>query len=191
VRTETQIAAGAVSHGQVTVEMLRRHNIDLKNKIVGIIGVNKLTEDIMKYLTARGAVNVYLSNRHLDKAQAMASQFGATAMPLDRKRQLLGFCHVLISATSAPHAIVHAADFPENRERELLMFDLAFPRDIEPAVGEMEGVKLYNLDDIERFARHNLSLRQQEVSHAEAIIAEELDKLMKWQSFAQSVGVNK
>jgi glutamyl-tRNA reductase len=71
------------------------------------------------------------------------------------------------------------------------MFDLAFPRDIESAVGEMEGVKLYNLDDIERFARHNLSLRQQEVSHAEAIIAEELDKLMKWQSFAQSVATNK
>jgi glutamyl-tRNA reductase len=145
----------------------------------------------MKYLTARGAVNVYLSNRHLDKAQAMASQFGATAMPLDRKSQLLGFCHVLISATSAPHAIIHADDFPECRERELLMFDLAFPRDIEPAVGEMDGVKLYNLDDIERFARHNLSLRQQEVSHAEAIIAEELDKLMKWQSFAQSVAMNK
>jgi glutamyl-tRNA reductase len=55
----------------------------------------------------------------------------------------------------------------------------------------MEGVKLYNLDNIERFARHNLSLRQQEVSHAEAIIAEELDKLMKWQSFAQSVATNK
>jgi glutamyl-tRNA reductase len=184
VRTETQIAAGAVSHGQVTVEMLRHHNIDLKNKVVGIIGVNRLTEDILKYLTARGAVNLYLSNRHLDKAQAIAAQYGAKAMPLDLKHRLLGLCDVLISATSAPHALIHPSDFPEDSERNILMFDLAFPRDIEPAVGEMPGVTLYNLDDIERFARHNLSLRLQEVSHAEAIINDELDKLMKWQEFA-------
>jgi glutamyl-tRNA reductase len=91
---------------------------------------------------------------------------------------------VLISATSAPHTLIHPSDFPEDPNRNILMFDLAFPRDIEPAVGEMPGVTLYNLDDIERFARHNLTLRQQEVSHAEAIIADELEKLMKWQEFA-------
>jgi glutamyl-tRNA reductase len=184
VRTETQIAAGAVSHGQITVEMLRHHNIDLKNKVVGIIGVNRLTEDILKYLTARGAMNLILSNRHLDKAQTIAERYGAKAMPLHLKHQLLSLCDVLISATSAPHALIHPSDFPEAPTRNILMFDLAFPRDIEPAVGEMQGITLYNLDDIERFARHNLTLRRQEVSHAEAIIADELDKLMKWQEFA-------
>jgi glutamyl-tRNA reductase len=185
VRTETQIAEGAVSHSQVTVDMLRQHHIDLKNKIVGIIGVNKLTEDILKDLTARGAVNIYLSNRHVDKAQALAADYGASVLPLERKRDLLGFCQVVISATSAPHALIHPEDVPDERESEMLLFDLAFPRDIEPEVGRLPGITLYNLEDIEAFARRNLSLRQQEVGKAEAIIEEELDKLMVWQRMKQ------
>jgi glutamyl-tRNA reductase len=182
VRTETQIAEGAVSHSQITVDMLRRHHIDLKNKIVVIIGVNKLTEDILKYLTARGAVNIYLSNRHLDKAQALAHTYGADAMPLDELPRILAFAHVVISATSAPHALIHAADIPADREEQLLLFDLAFPRDIEPAVGTMDGITLYNLDDIEVFARQNIALRHHEIGKAEDIIEEEIEKLMKWQA---------
>jgi glutamyl-tRNA reductase len=185
VRTETQIAEGAVSHSQVTVDMLRQHHIDLKNQIVGIIGVNKLTEDILKYLTARGAVNICLSNRHVNKAEALAADYGATVLPLDRKRELLGFCQVVISATSAPHALIHPEDIPTQREREMLLFDLAFPRDIEPEVGSLPGITLYNLEDIEGFARRNLSLRQQEVGKAEAIIEEEIEKLMAWQRVKQ------
>lgn len=183
VRTETQIAEGAVSHSQVTADMLRQHGIDLKNKIVGIIGVNKLTEDILKYLTARGAVNIYLSNRNMDKAQELAARYGGTAMPLDRKRDLLRFSQVLICATSAPHAIVRMEDIAEVGERndEMLLFDLAFPRDIEPEIGNLPGITLYNLEDIEGFARRNLSLRQHEIAKAESIIAEEMEKLEKWQ----------
>jgi glutamyl-tRNA reductase len=181
VRTETQIAEGAVSHSQVTVDMLRQHHIDLKNQIVGIIGVNKLTEDILKYLTTRGAVNIYLSNRHVDKAEALAATYGASVLPLTRKRDLLGFCQVVISATSAPHALIHPEDIPAERPRRMLLFDLAFPRDIDPEVGLQPGITLYNLEDIEAFARHNLTLRQHEVGKAEAIIEDELAKLMAWQ----------
>jgi glutamyl-tRNA reductase len=191
VRTETQIAEGAVSHSQVTADMLRQHHIDLKNKIVGIIGVNKLTEDILKYLTARGAVNIYLSNRHVDKAEALAQVYGATAMPLERKRDLLAYCQVVISATSAPHALIHTEDIPARREEDMLLFDLAFPRDIEPEVGRLPGITLYNLEDIERFARHNLSLRQQEVGKAEAIIEEEIEKLMEWQRMKHQTDITK
>ncbi|MDO4164878.1 MAG: glutamyl-tRNA reductase [Bacteroides sp.] len=181
VRTETQIAAGAVSHSQVTADMLRKHGIDLKNKIVGIIGVNKLTEDILKYLTARGAVNIYLSNRNIDKARELAVRYGGTAMGLDKKHDLLRFSDVLICATSAPHTIVHIDDFAEDRSEQMILFDLAFPRDIDPAVGNMPGMTLYNLEDIESFARRNLSLRRGEIAKAEAIIEEEMEKLMKWQ----------
>lgn len=184
VRTETRIAEGAVSHSQLTVDMLRVHDVDLKNKVVGIIGVNKLTEDILKYLRARGAVNIYLSNRNLDKARALAEQYGGTAMGLERKRELLRSSRVLISATSAPHAIIHAADLEAARRgsEPLLLFDLAFPRDIEPAVGDYPGVTLYNLDDMEHFAQQNLTLRHNEIDKAEAIIEEEMQKLIQWQA---------
>lgn len=181
VRIETQIATGAVSHSQVTADMLRKHNIDLKNKIIAIIGVNKLTEDILKFLTARGAVNIYLSNRNFDRCAALAAQYGGTAMSLDNKRDLLGIADVLICATSAPHALVHVDDFPQQRNQHMLLFDLAFPRDIDPEVAQMEGITLYNLEDIETFGRQNISLRQGQIAKAEHIIDDEIAKLLDWQ----------
>lgn len=189
VRTETRIAEGAVSHSQLTVDMLRAHDVDLKNKVVGIIGVNKLTEDILKYLKARGAVNIYLSNRNLDKARALAGRYGGTAMGLERKRELLRLSRVLISATSAPHAIIRAEDLEAARRSAdpLLLFDLAFPRDVEPAAGDYPGVTLYNLDDMERFAQRNLTLRHNEIDKAEAIIEEEIQKLIQWQAMRTKI----
>ncbi len=186
VRTETRIAEGAVSHSQVTVEMLRSHGIDLENKVVGIIGVNKLTEDILKFLRTRGALNVYLSNRNIDKAAELAGRFGGTALGLDRKRELLGLCNVLICATSAPHAIIHSEDFPADRNG-MLIFDLAFPRDVAPEVEAMPGITIYNLEDVERFAVRNLSARIRETAKAEKIIDEEIEKLEKWQEMKKSI----
>ncbi len=186
VRTETRISEGAVSHSQATVEMLRFDGIDLADKVVGIVGVNKLTEDIMKFLKARGAVNIYLSNRNFDKAAALAARYGGTALGLDRKRELLARCQVLICATSAPHAIVRPDDFPPGRRDGMLVFDLAFPRDVAPEVAALPGVTLYDLEDIERFARQNLTARRNEAVRAEHIIDEEIDKLEKWQEMKKT-----
>ncbi|WP_042367606.1 glutamyl-tRNA reductase [Bacteroides neonati] len=186
VRTETKIAEGAVSHSQVTVDMLGEYGIDLKNKIVGIIGINKLTENILKFLTARGAVNIYLSNRNIEKAVEMARKYNGTAMALDKKRDLLRFSHVLICATSAPHSLIHPADFPQDRG-EILVFDLAFPRDVDQCVGDMPGITLYNIEDIEHFAKQTLSYRQNEVKSAEKIIEEEMAKLGKWQEVKKTL----
>lgn len=187
VRNETQIAAGAVSHSQVTADILRSHCLDLSDRIVAIIGVNKLTEDILKFLTSRGALNIYLANRGYDRAASLASAYGGTAMRLDQKRDLLAIADVLICATSAPHSIIRASDFPERRSDRIILFDLAFPRDIDPDVADLRGVTLYNLEDIEAFARRNLSDRRNEITKAERIISEELHKLMLWQSFKQQV----
>ena len=181
VRTETQIAEGAVSHSQVTADILRSCRIDLRDRIVAIIGVNKLTEDIIKFLSARGAVRIYLANRNYERARSLASSYGGTAMSLDRKSELLAIADVLISATSAPHSIIHAADFPERRSERIILFDLAFPRDIDPDVAGLKGITLYNLEDIEAFARRNITNRRNEIDKAEQIISEELHKLMLWQ----------
>ncbi|MDR1745756.1 MAG: glutamyl-tRNA reductase [Tannerella sp.] len=182
VRTETSISEGAVSHSQITVEILRHQNIDLRHKIISIIGVNKLTEDILKYLTARGAENIFLSNRHIEKAEELARQYNGTAMSLDKKRAMLRFTDVLICATSAPHIIVHQEDI--EKDKKLLIFDLAFPRDVDESVGRFSEVTLYNLENIERFARENVSLRHKEIRKAEGIIEEEINKFYEWQSKA-------
>ena len=183
VRTETGISEGAISHSQVTVDILKQRNIDLREKIVSIIGVNKLTEDILKYLKARGAVNIFLSNRNLEKASVLAERYGGTAMSLDCKCSMLQFTDVLICATSAPYVIIHADDFPEKKE-EMLIFDLAFPRDVDAEIVRKKAVTLYNIEDIERFAQLNRSLRKKEIEKAERIISEEMIKLNKWQYHA-------
>jgi glutamyl-tRNA reductase len=185
VRTETRIAEGAVSHSQVTVEMLKREGIDLKRKIIALIGVNKLTEDILKFLASRGATNIFLSNRNLEKARALASRHGGTAIGLDEKRTLMQLADVLICATSAPHLIIHPEDIPA--DREMLIFDLAFPRDVSEEVAAFDRVRLFNLEDVEYFAKKNISLRQSEIYKAEQIIDEEIAGYYQWQSFAEKI----
>lgn len=182
VRTETRISEGAISHSQVTVDILKQENIDLKQKIVSIVGVNKLTEDILKYLVSRGAVNIFLSNRNIEKAKALAKAYNSTAVSFDHKRSMLEFTDVLICATSAPHTIVKESDISENKD--MLIFDLAFPRDVDKAVQNHQNVRLFDLEDIETFAGENRSLRNNEVCKAEQIIEEEMAKFYQWLSYS-------
>lgn len=182
VRNETGIASGAVSHSQVTVDILNREMADLDHKIIGIIGVNKLTEDILKFLMSKHTITVFLSSRKFLKAQDAAERYHGTAVRLERKTGLLKCADIIVSATAAPHLILKRNDLPT--DRPLLLFDLAFPRDIEPSAGDLPNVRLYNLDDIERFAQANLMLRQQEVEKAETIIEEEIRKFFVWQHYS-------
>jgi glutamyl-tRNA reductase len=184
VRNETKIAEGAVSHSQVTVDILKKEYPDIKQKTVTVIGVNKLTEDILKFLTDNRAVTIFLSNRHMEKAEALAAQYGATAIPLHEKRRMMDFTDILISATSAPHTIIHPADLSLGG-KEMLIFDLAFPRDVDPAIAEREGITLYDLEHIERFAKANLRLRLAEVQKAEYIIEQEIHKFREWESHSK------
>jgi glutamyl-tRNA reductase len=185
VRTETKIAEGAVSHSQITVDILKQKQIDLKAKAVGIIGVNKLTEDILKYLSSRGAINLFMSNRNFDKAQALATQYNGVAVNLNNKQKLLKVVDILICATSAPHLVINKEDIPN--DKELLIFDLAFPRDVEECIGEMKNIELFNLEDIEHFAKQNIRLREEEIDKANQIIDEEIVKFYQWQNHIEKL----
>lgn len=180
VRVETGISRGAVSYSQVTVDILCKELADLGNKVVSIIGVNELTESVLNFLSARGATNIILSNRSIEKAEELAEKFNAEVMPLSDKRHLLDVCDVVISATSAPHTIIDFEDLPMNRKKDLYLFDLANPRDIEPSVVLQPFVKLYNLEQIESLAQQNIKAREKEVAKCEAIIEEEIAELIRW-----------
>jgi len=180
IRNETKISEGAISHSQITIDIMKSENVDLQNKTVSIIGVNKLTDNILKYLTARGAVNIFLSNRNMDRAKEFADKYKGTAVSLDEKRAMLKASDVLICATSAPHIIIHKNDIPQ--DRKMLIFDLAFPRDVDENVKQNEFIRLYNLEDVEEFASANLNDRNKEVSKVEQIIEEEIAKYYKWQN---------
>jgi glutamyl-tRNA reductase len=187
VRTETGIAEGAISHSQVTADILKQRGVDLRTKIIGIIGVNKLTEDILKFLSSRGTVSVLLSNRNIEKAQMMAAKYNGTAVSFEHKASVIGLSDVLICATSAPHTIIKAKDI--SGDKELLIFDLAFPRDVDDSVRNLKHVDLLNLEDIERFAKANISLRESEIYRAEQIIEEEIGNFYHWLSRAAKIAV--
>ena len=175
VRTETEISQGAVSHSLAAIEILQQEQVDLSQSRITIIGVNKLTSDILKFLKNKGARMVFLANRSQMKAHQLADPLGISVFELHDKQRFLADTDILISATSAPHAVIDATDIPA--VKKLLAIDLAFPRDIDPSVGRLPNVRLYNLRDVERRVRENISVRKSEVVRAEAIIEEEIAEL--------------
>ena len=175
VRTETEISQGAVSHSLAAIEILQQEQVDLSKSRITIIGVNKLTSDILKFLKNKGARMVFLANRSQMKAHQLADPLGINVFELHDKQLFLADTDILISATSAPHVVIDVADIPA--DKKLLAIDLAFPRDIDPSIGRLSNVRLYNLSDVEQRVRRNISVRKSEVVRAEAIIEEEIAEL--------------
>jgi len=186
VRTETGIARGAVSYSQVTVDILCNELPDLGNKVVSVIGVNELTESILNFLIARGATNILLANRSLDKAEEIAHKYdNVEAFSLSEKQDLFSLSDVIISATSAPHTIIKSTDLPSGKPQ--LLFDLANPQDIEDDVTSLSGKTLFNLQQIEHLAQQNLQKRANEVGKCEMIIEEEIANLQHWQQYRKKL----
>ena len=195
VRNETEISHGAVSHSLAALEILEEAlnhkqrkeeqrltldsfaDLDLQNAHITIIGVNKLTADILKFLQNKGAKMVFLANRSQIKAHYLADPLGIKVYTLDEKKEFLAHTDILISATSAPHLIFHKEDIPE--DKRLLAIDLAFPRDIDSRLNELPNVQLYNIRDVERKVRENIEVRGAEVEKAEVIIEEEIQEMQE------------
>ena len=192
VRNETEISHGAVSHSLAALEIIedeilkgnkidaqRNDKADLKKSLqdahITIIGVNKLTADILKFLQNKGAKMVFLANRSQIKAHYIADPLGIKVYTLDEKKDFLAHTDILISATSAPHLIIRKDDIP--KDKSMLAIDLAFPRDIDSSLNELPHVHLFNIRDVEKKVRQNLDVREAEVKKAEAIIEEEIKEL--------------
>jgi len=174
VRTESAISHGAISHSQAVIECLIQEKIPLKSALITMLGINKLNEDIIKFLQAKDAMSIFLGNRYFEKAQDIAGKYDCQAFRFDEMKSFLEFTDVLISATSAPHLIVK----PEHisPDQKLLILDLAFPRDVDESIGLMPNVTLYNLEDIKLRVNQNKDARRQKISVALQIIDEEVEK---------------
>lgn len=177
VRNETEISHGAVSHSLAALEIIEDEKVDIKNARITIIGVNKLTADILKFLQNKGAKMVFLANRSQIKAHYLADPLGIQVYSLDEKQEFLSNTDILISATSAPHLIIHKEDIP--KDKHLLAIDLAFPRDIDSRLNDLPNVHLYNIRDVEQKVRQNIEVRQTEVEKAEVIIEEEIEEMQE------------
>ena len=184
VRTETRIASSAVSVSFAAVELARKIFGNLTDKTVLLIGAGEMCELAARHFLTNGAKGVMVTNRTFERAQKLADEFGGEAIPFDELFLHLHKADIVLTSTGAPHAIISPPDLEEvikrRRMRPMFLIDIAVPRDIDPAVNEMDAVYLYDMDDLQQVVAANLEGRMQEADKAEAIIAEEIIQFYKW-----------
>lgn len=184
VRTETRIASSAVSVSFAAVELARKIFGQLTDKTVLLIGAGEMCELAARHFLTNGAKGVMVTNRTFERAQRLAEEFGGEAIPFDELFLHLHKTDIVLTSTGAPHAIITPPDLEEvikrRRMRPMFLIDIAVPRDIDPAVNEMDAVYLYDMDDLQQVVAANLEGRKQEADKAEAIIAEEIIQFYKW-----------
>jgi glutamyl-tRNA reductase len=176
VRTETKLNRGAAGHAQMVVALLQTLPVPLPELKILVVGVNHLNRGILRFLVDRGQQTFFLGNRTLTRACEVVNDLGAgQALALERLNEVLASVDVVISATSAPHFIVHNHQLPATGGPRWF-FDLAVPRDVDPSIADRPGVTLWNVTDLEREAARNLEGRRAEVGKAETLLEEEVSK---------------
>jgi glutamyl-tRNA reductase len=181
VRTDTQIQEGATSVGNVAVDLAEKIFGHLKNSEVMILGAGEMSRLTAQALVSRGAKSIFVTNRSYDRAVDLANEMGGSAVRFDDWQHVLEKVDVVISSTGAPHAIVTREHVEKARRarkyRPLFFIDIAVPRDIDPAVGEIEEVYLYDIDTLEQLAEEARVRRKRQIEDCEQIIQSELAKL--------------
>jgi len=173
-RTQTGITRGQISIGNVTVELASRIFGKLNHSRVLLLGSGEVGEKTAQALKSRGVADIAVSSRTFENAHRLAHQFKGSAIDFDDfLEQLHGF-DIVISSTTAPGALlskeVVRAIMRTRPEKPLFLIDLALPRDIDPAVEEIDNVYLYNLDDLSHIANENLEARKAEIERAREIL---------------------
>ena len=177
-RSETAIGSSAVSIPYASVELSRRVLGDLAGRQVLLIGAGKMSELAAHYLMKAGADRVSVMNRTLERAAELADKMGGTAVPFEDRLQYLAGADIVVSSTSCPHFVITCKEaetiVSERRQRPLVMIDIAVPRDIDPAVREIEGIHLFDMDDLEHVVQRNAVGRQAAAEAAEKIVQAEV-----------------
>lgn len=181
IRTETSIQEGATSVAGTAVELAEKIFGKLKGCRVIVIGAGEMSRQTAQALVSRGASSVFVTNRSFDRAEELAVEMGGRAVHFDEWQGVLAGVDVVISSTSAPHPVVmpfHVEAVRRVRKfRPLFLIDIAVPRDIDPAVGEIEEVYLYDIDTLEQLAADARGRRERQISDCKRIIEDELSKL--------------
>jgi glutamyl-tRNA reductase len=184
IRTQTGIGRGATSVGSVAVELAERiFDRDLSQKTVMILGAGKMGEACVRHLSKRGTRSVLVSNRSFERAEALASEFGGRAIRFDQCLEAMVQTDIVVSSTGCPHTILSRSDLARvmaaRRNRPLVLIDIAVPRDIAADVQQLDGVYLYDVDDLEVIVRENVKQRERELTRCREIVSTRSSDLMK------------
>ena len=184
VRSETALAEGAVSVGYAAVALARKIFGDLKGRTVLVVGAGEMGKLTAQHMRSQGIRKMLITSRTAAHAAALADAMDATAMPWEDLGGALVESDIVITATGYSLPILSRSYIEQTirtrRHRPLFIIDIAVPRDVEPATGDLEQVFLYNIDDLQAVVQENLSRRTAETAQAETLLSEEVTRFGAW-----------
>jgi glutamyl-tRNA reductase len=184
VRTETGIGERRLSVPAVAVALANELLADLEGREVVILGTGETSELTARALADSGVRTVFVATRRRDRALGLARRYRGTSVNFDELPRALGRADIVVSATASPHTLLEARELAEVMKardgRSMLLIDLAVPRDIDASCAELEGVSLYDIDDLQAVIARNRRVRQAEARKAEGIIEEEIQQFAAW-----------
>ncbi|HEY1263211.1 MAG TPA: glutamyl-tRNA reductase [Terriglobales bacterium] len=182
VRTETAVGSSAVSVASVAVELAKKIFGSLKGKHVCLIGAGKMSELAARHLQAQGAASIFVANRTYERATQLAAKFSGQAIHFSDIYEHCDKADIVISSTGAPVAIFrreHGERFLARRKnRPMFFIDIAVPRDVDPAMNELDGIFVYDIDDLQQAVAAHTADRRREAERAEAIVQVEVEKFV-------------
>jgi glutamyl-tRNA reductase len=183
VRTETGLGEGAVSISFAAVALARKIFGRLQGRRVLVIGAGEISTLTAQHLRSHGVGDITITSRTAANAQALADAVDGRAVPWTERMTALASADIVLTATGAQRPILTRDQVERVRKRgnPLFVIDVAVPRDVEPSVGDIEQVFLYNVDDLQSVIEENLSRRAAEIARAEAIVVDEVARFTAWQ----------
>ncbi len=184
VRTDTRIGASPVSVAFAAVGLTKQIFADLPERTALLIGAGATVELVARHLRENGIGRLIVANRTLERAHALVAPFDGYAIALEDIPAHLGEADIVVASTASPGLILEAGPvrncLKQRRRRIMFMVDLAVPRDIDPAVADLEDVYLYTVDDLKEIIQENLRSRQAAAQQAEEIIDNQVEHFMRW-----------
>jgi glutamyl-tRNA reductase len=184
VRTETGLGEGGASVGSIAVGMAARIFGDLREKQIMILGAGEMAEATARHLMAQNAKSILVANRTFDRACDLAKAFGGSALHFEEGLRKMVDVDIVICSTAAPRAVITTPRMKQVMEarkgRSLFLVDIAMPRDVDPAVNDIENVYLYNIDDLEHIVAANTASRAKEAELAKRIVEAETHEFSRW-----------
>jgi glutamyl-tRNA reductase len=180
VRTETAIGSSSVSVASVAVELAKKIFGTLNGKSVYLVGAGKMSELAARHLLAHGATSLFVANRTYDRAIRLAQQFDGQAIEFSRIYDTCDRADIVITSTGSPHFVFkreHGEKLMALRKNKPMFFiDIAVPRDVDPEMNKVDGLFVYDIDDLQQAVTSHVADRKKEAEKAEAIVAGEVEK---------------
>jgi glutamyl-tRNA reductase len=184
VRSQTELGSGSASIPTAAVELARKIFGNLRGRTAAVIGSGEMSQVALECLRGEGVTDAVIVSRTQERARDVAGKLGARGTAHEDLPELLKTIDIVITATSAPHAVItHELvrnALPRGRRRPLLIVDIALPRDVEPAVGDVNNVFLYNIDDLQQVVDAAIDRRRAQVPAAERVIADATENFWGW-----------